>query len=108
MFINSDKKEVCYFDSYGENPPKEVKTLAKRILKQSEELSDKFNDFKGFKFKVCSKRHQYSNSECGVYSLYFIIQLLKDERDSSYFSKNRISDEYVKKFRDIYFNDFSG
>lgn len=108
MFINSDKKEVCYFDSYGEDPPKEIRKLGKRILKQSTELSEKFNNFKGFKFKVCSKRHQYSNSECGVYSLYFIIELLKGNKNSSFFSKTRIPDDYVKKFRDIYFNDFSG
>lgn len=104
MFINIKKKEVCYFDSYGETPPGRIKNLAKRIVKQSTRLPDDLKEYKNFKFISCTKRHQYSNSECGVYSLYFIIQLLTDQKNSEYFSNNRIRDNFIKKFRNKYFN----
>ena len=63
------KKEICYFDSYGEIPPRRIKKLAMRIVGQSNALPADLKAYKNFKFVSCSKRHQYSNSECGVYSL---------------------------------------
>ena len=104
MFINIKKKEICYFDSYGENPPRRIKKLAMRIVGQSNALPADLKAHKNFKFVSCSKRHQYSNSECGVYSLYFIIQLLTDKKNSEYFSTHRIPDNFIKKFRNKYFN----
>jgi hypothetical protein len=55
------------------------------------------------------------NTECGMYSLYFIITLLtgktgegkmlKDYKEKQkYFNSSRIPDEYVFKHRNIYFN----
>ena len=104
MFINIKKKEICYFDSYCENPPRRIKKLAMRIVGQSNVLPDDLKAHKDFKFISCSKSHQYSNSECGVYSLYFIIQLLTDKKNSEYFSTHRIPDKFIKKFRNKYFN----
>lgn len=100
MFVNIAKKEICYFDSYGDREPKLIFKLVKKIKKQARDLDQKF------KFKRVSKRHQYSSSECGMYSLFFIIQLLKDSKNFEDFQNNKYTDKYMKKLRKIYFNSY--
>ena len=62
-------------------------------------------EFLGIDFKVhINKReHQKTDSKCGMYCLYFIIQMLKD-KDVTYFLKNNIPDEEVFELRNKYFN----
>jgi hypothetical protein len=98
MFINIENKEIYYFDSYGDRVPKLIYNFVKKIKKQAEEINQKF------KFKWVSKRHQYSSSECGMYSIFFIIELLKDSKNFHDFQNNKYSDKYMKKLRKIYFN----
>ncbi len=49
------------------------------------------------------RRHQFSESECGMYSLYFIIQMLKD-KNKGYFLEHKIPDKEVFELRQKYFN----
>ena len=56
-----------------------------------------------FKVHLNEKEHQQTESECGMYSLYFIIQMLKD-RGVTYFLKNKIPDKEVFELRKKYFN----
>ena len=48
--------------------------------------------------------HQYGTTECGIYSLYFIVHMLEDRMTSQYLKTHIITDKYVNKFRKIYFN----
>lgn len=98
MFINIKKHEIYYFDSYGDKPPKKIKDFVKRVIKQGKELHIDIKD------KWVSNRHQYSSSECGMYSLFFIIQLLKDTKNFEDFQNNKYKDKYMKRLRKIYFN----
>ena len=50
-----------------------------------------------------TRRHQFSNSECGMYCLYFIIRMLKGDSFSKFTSK-KIPDKFMMKLRKIYFN----
>jgi hypothetical protein len=70
MYSNLDKNEVNYWDSYGIKPSKEVKRLAERIISQGRQLGLKI------KFNVNKYKHQFKNSECGVYSINFIVSQL--------------------------------
>ena len=97
LFINTKTKKIIYMDSYGDKPPKQINDLVKRIQEQSEKLGEKYEYFK------TNMRHQYSNSECGMYCLYFIINSLKD-KPWTFFNNHRISDKKMKKLRKIYFN----
>lgn len=74
MFIDLIKNMMYYWDSYAEPPPEEVNILAKRLQKQA-----KKNNY-NIKYKVNKVRHQYENSECGVYCMYFITKLLQGKR----------------------------
>ena len=47
-------------------------------------------------------RHQYKNSECGVYSLNFILRLLNGHTFEE-ISKNKVLDDDINKCRDTYF-----
>jgi hypothetical protein len=49
--------------------------------------------------------HQYGNTECGIYSLYFIVHMLEDKTTEHYLKTHVLKDEYMQKFRKIYFND---
>jgi hypothetical protein len=98
MFINIKKHEIYYFDSYGDKIPKLIMEFVKRVQKQGRELGIDMKD------KWVSNRHQYSSSECGMYSLFFIIQLLKDTKNFDDFENHKFKDKYMKKLRKIYFN----
>ena len=97
MFVNIKKKLIVYFDSNGNPPPRQVTKLINMIKTQGKQL--------GIDFKVYMNtlEHQQTDSECGMYSLYFIIQMLKD-KDVNYFLEHKIPDEEVFQLRKKYFN----
>tara|TARA_B110000285_G_scaffold137225_1_gene153717 strand:- start:669 stop:1637 length:969 start_codon:yes stop_codon:yes gene_type:complete len=97
MFVNIKKKFIVYFDSNGNEPPKQVKKLIHTIEKQGKQLGI------DFKVHINKREHQKTDSECGMYSLYFIIQMLKD-KDVTYFLENNIPDDEVYELRNKYFN----
>ena len=97
MFININKNFIYYFDSNADNTPKQINIFAKRIIDQGNLLGYKLNYYKN---KIV---HQKSNTECGMYVLYIIIQLLKTNSTPQIFDK-RIPDKYMKKLRKILFN----
>ena len=99
MYINTDKRHIYFLDSYGEKMPRQVQKFKTKVQKQSLKIGN------GKKYKLFEnkKRHQYSDSECGMYSLYFIIQLLEGVSFNK-FVKTRVKDDYMMKLRKIYFN----
>ena len=48
--------------------------------------------------------HQYGNTECGIYSIFFIIHMLKDKITGYYLKTHVLKDKYIEQFRNIYFN----
>jgi hypothetical protein len=101
MFINIKKGIIFYFDSTGDPAPPEIVEFVEKIKKQGNSLRPKI------KFKYDSSEgfeHQNGNTECGIYSLYFIVQMLQDKLTTQYLKTHRIKDEYVNKFRKVYFN----
>ena len=51
-----------------------------------------------------SLEHQLENTECGMYSLYLIIELLTENHTIDYFMNTWVKDATVEKFRKKYFN----
>ena len=86
---------ITYFDSYAEKPSKEIVNLMRRWKTtwdtthiHSKPMATTYN----------KTRHQYENSECGMYSLYFhYCCLLGIPMDK------RIPDEVVRGFRGALF-----
>ncbi len=110
LFIDLKEKYLFYFDSIGDKMPNEIENLIEKIQKQDT-----------YKVHINKLEHQKENSECGMYTLMFLITMLSDtwvnsgKKDNvtfkntrekiSFFKNKRISDNKVSKFRDIYFND---
>ena len=100
LFIDTKKKSIYYFDSYSnkyEAVPNQIKKFVKTIQKQSESLN------LNYEFYYNCKKHQYSNSECGMYCLYIIVKLLEG-RNFHKLMENRIEDNIVFNLRQKYFN----
>jgi len=97
IFIDIRKGEIYYFDSYGERAPKRVRRFIEKVQKQSKNIGEPFKMIQN------RRRHQYSISECGMYCLYIIIELLKGA-DFKKLIKTRIKDKEIKQLRIDYFN----
>jgi len=102
MFINIKKGKIFFFDSVGNQIPKQIMALVNRIVEQGNNLNPKINFIFDQNYPV---EHQYKNTECGIYSLYFIIHMLEDKITEHYLKTHILRDEYIEKFRKIYFND---
>jgi hypothetical protein len=102
MFINIKKKKIFFFDSTGDKPVPQIMALVERIKEQGLNLKKKIN----FKFDSNEGiEHQYGNTECGVYSLFFIVHMLEGKMTEHYLKTHILKDDYMNKFRHIYFND---
>lgn len=120
MYIDIKNKFIFFFDSADTGIPNEIwtdsesdKPLVNRIIKQGLEMKQPIN----FTFYNNNGiTHQRGNTECGMYSLFFIITMLtgktpftkgilsmKKRRDL--FLKSKINDNIVFQYRKLYFND---
>jgi hypothetical protein len=72
-FIDIKNHRCLYFDSYGIKPPAQIARFMQWLTTQDSKMELIYN----------SKRIQYKNTECGMYSMYFIIRML-------------MADEFVK------------
>jgi hypothetical protein len=102
MFINIKKGKIFFFDSVGNKIPEQIMALVNRIIEQGNNLNPKINFIFDQNYPV---EHQYENTECGIYSLYFIIHMLEDKITEHYLKTHILRDDYIEKFRKIYFND---
>lgn len=63
-----EEPRITYFDSYGQSPEKEIKVLMNRWKEQWSKVGIHSKPMKATFNKT---RHQYQDSECGMYCLYF-------------------------------------
>jgi hypothetical protein len=96
MYMDIQKNIIGYWDSYGYKPPKEVKVLMNRLKEQGRELEY------SPKIRINKKRHQFKGSECGVYSMHFIIEQLKGKSFKE-ITEQVIKDDDMWKNRQKYF-----
>lgn len=100
MFIDLDNNTICFFDSTGDEPPKEVIALIEKLVKQSKNLG-----ITSYLRPIINKtQHQFQDSECGVYSLYFILQRLKGRSCNDIF-QSKIHDVKMNKNRKVIFGE---
>jgi len=100
LFINIKKKFIFYFDSAGTKIPTQIMKFVNMIIKQGKSSSINFQFDQNYPVE-----HQYGNTECGMYALYFIVQMIEDKLTKDYLKTHIIKDKYIEKFRKIYFNE---
>lgn len=93
MYADLNKEQIYFFDSFGTRPHKRIRTLMNRI---ADGLSDKAT------VEYNHIQHQKKNTECGVYSMNFIIRLLNGESYED-ITQNITDDRQINKCRDVYF-----
>ena len=98
MFVDLSRKFIFFFDSTGNPPPKEVKRLIKTITQQAKAAGIELRYIQN------SKHHQKKPTECGMYALFMIINLLRDVMKPEDFIVDIFPDEEMEKFRHKYFN----
>ena len=108
MFLNMtepDKAIVAFYDSYGIEPDKLIIDLMSKFIIQGYQSNIDNIDIEPLFNPI---QHQHENSECGVYSINFIVSMLKNNGLKSNFfqiCKDIIDDKTMNSFREIYFRD---
>ena len=97
LFIDIKKHAIYYFDSYAEEAPPSIMKFVREVQQQAKRAGTPFS------FRQSERRHQYSDSECGMYSMFFILQMLHGKTFDA-FQKVRVPDKTMRKLRKLYFN----
>jgi hypothetical protein len=90
---NIKKPFVGYFDSYGYKVPPLIAKLMRSFKLQIQTCELGFN----------ARRFQYGDSECGMFSMYFIICMMCGISFKE-FCKDSVSDDYMLQLRKILFS----
>jgi hypothetical protein len=119
LFVDVPNKFIYFFDSASLVLPPQIDVFIKRVQKQGLELEENPVEFKVYQNKV---EHQFGNTECGMYSLFFIITMLtgkiysgvrKNKRGVSnvdlkkrmeLFTYKKVTDKMIEKYRNVYYN----
>ena len=95
LYIDIPKRTIYFFDSNGNPCPKQIRVFIDKIVRDD-----------GFSFGENSpRRHQLTNTECGMYCLYFISTILVGQHSTEYFGRKRIPDRLVEAHRKKFFRD---
>lgn len=98
LFSDLTKGQIYYSDSMGTRQPKEVNEFMKKIEKYLTEVKN----LTDLDIRYNKTQHQKGNSECGVYSINFILRLLKG-KTFDHITRKRLTDNQVNKCRIKYF-----
>lgn len=97
-FYSDFKTGECnFFDSYGHSPDRRIDTFIKRVGKFIKSYSGRDPIY-----NIAKTRHQRGGSECGVYSMSFILRLLHGESFES-IDNARVDDKKINICRNSYF-----
>uniref|UniRef100_A0A6C0JE87 Ubiquitin-like protease family profile domain-containing protein n=1 Tax=viral metagenome TaxID=1070528 RepID=A0A6C0JE87_9ZZZZ len=112
VYVDTVDKFIFYMDSAGNKIPGKIQDLVNTLTQQGLEMNPaiEFKYYENYPLE-----HQMGNTECGMFSLFFIISMLSNKADKKvfhsaaekigFFINRRIPDKYVFRFRKIYFNE---
>lgn len=124
LYTNFDKNQIYFFDSVGKKPRKKIKKFINKLTKymykkkynHSLNINKVLDDIKHHKKSKYIKnletfdirhntiQHQFENSECGVYSINFIVRLVGGETFDM-ITNNILKDDFMNNCRKTYFNN---
>lgn len=93
LYIDLNDCSIYYYDSYGLPPIRRIQRFINFLRKKCVvDLKKEFH------YEYNTKRHQYGNSECGVYSMFILEQLLNGGDFKKVVSK-KIPDKKMNELR---------
>jgi hypothetical protein len=127
LYFDLIKNQIYYFDSVGKKPGKRIKKFNNKIVNYM--YKKKFNkdinvgnilhkiskinkknrqefvsNISNFDLRFNKIQHQFKNTECGVYSINFILRLLKGETFDE-ITENITKDDKMNECRNVYFTN---
>lgn len=97
VYIDNVNNEINYYDSYGSKSIPLIHEFIKKLVDKYEKNNINptiiYNDM----------RHQYGNSECGMYSMNFLLERLHGKTMYD-ISKMKIPDEKMLYLRNLLYN----
>lgn len=100
MYTDFNKGHIFYFDSVGTEPEPRVRELMRKQARYMETIGKDVNSIRTDYNKI---QHQRGGSECGVYSMNFLIRMTRGD-DFDKLCARVISDEKINKCRNVYFD----
>jgi Ulp1 family protease len=95
LFICVPKKTIVFFDSANGGVPAEIRKFVKHVLNQDG----------SYQFIASKKEHQKKDTECGMYSIHFIVEMLNDyNKMLDLVLRGSIPDSKMIRYRKKYFN----
>ncbi len=115
LYANLKKNTVYYFDSFAKRPQRRINMFIRRLLTHMynkknntkftvSEFMKKYHNSKDYDVRYNKIQHQFKNSECGVYSMNFIIRLLSGETFDNIVN-NITNDDEMNSCRNTYFRN---
>jgi len=111
LYVDMDERLMFFFDSNGDKQKAQIEKFMKTLEDQATALGTPLKRISNLGW-----RHQNENTECGMYSMYFLITMLSGKpsgeepqsismkKRMNMFLTKRIADKYMKMYRKIYFN----
>ncbi len=93
---------VYYYDSVAVKPPKEIVSLMERIRTQMSGIYGKKTMDK-FESAHNTVRKQYKNTECGIFSMFFVTMCLDTKKSFAQICKSIGKDDEVHAYRNFFF-----
>jgi hypothetical protein len=97
-YIDLEANVLHYYDSFGSEPSNEIATFMNTL---SAQLTD-FHDAP-CAVRTNTARHQFKNTECGVYSMFFIASML-DGTSYDDFVANGLTDAQMNRYRKTFYS----
>ena len=88
VFVDIENHKTYYFDSYGLFPPKQIAAFMRWVKGQDPSMKLQYN----------GRKFQHHDTECGMYSLYFIIRMIAGDGFRS-FTRQAPPDKEMIKLR---------
>lgn len=107
VFGDMQRHELIYYDSNGKGPPTEAKRLLDMIKKEHDKAHLRLQRDGGapkLRIRWNDVKHQFHDTECGVYAMHFIISMLENPGGFDMFQKTTPGDREIMKLRCRYFN----
>lgn len=101
LYSDLDKGHIFYFDSFGVPPNDRINTLMRKHARFLTKQQG-FN-LAGIRSEYNKVQHQKDNTECGVYSMNFLIRMVRGD-DFDELCNDPIDDNKMNKCRKIYFD----
>jgi hypothetical protein len=115
LYTNLRTNTIYYFDSFAKKPTKLSNKFVRKILTYMynkknnsnfnvEQFMKKYHSSKDYDVRYNKIQHQFKNSECGVYSMNFIIRLLHSET-FDHIVNNITNDDKMNSCIKVYFKN---